>query len=96
MAHSGASSVVSQQQPVAKKAERPKQDDMHTFSGADGEPAFTVRFKEKNTVEIKRVGEPDVFRTIVPKYGNIRKVDGQMKQAAEEILWYLFNLTDSN
>lgn len=96
MAHSGAPSVVTTPQPVAKKADKPKRDDIQTFSGADAEPAFTVRFKSDDTVVIQRIGEANVLREIVPKYGNIRKIDGQMKQAADAILWYLFNLTDSN
>lgn len=97
MAHpSGAPSVVTANKPMPDKAKRPEIGETKSFPAADGSPAFEVTFKSKNIVEIKRVGDPDIFRKIVPKYGNVRQVDGQMHTAADLALWFLFNLTDQN
>lgn len=95
MAHSGAPSVVQPQQTAQQKPKRPKDGDVKEFFDHEGQPSFVVKFKGDKVI-IEKTGEADVLRTIVPKYGNIRKIDGQLKQAADDALWYLFNLTDSN
>lgn len=94
MSHSGAPSAVISPQPQAPAPKKPTTDETRTFTNNEGEPSFEVTFK-KNAVVIKRVGEPNILRTINQKYGNIRTVDGQMKQVADDIIWHLFNLTDN-
>ena len=93
MAHSGAPSVVNANQPAPKKPTKPVRGEVRTFNDNEGNPSFEVEFK-KDTVVIRKTGNADILRTIVPKYGNIRRVDGQMKDVADQTLWYLFNLQD--
>lgn len=81
---------------MVQKPIKPKVGDVKTFPGMDGETAFEVRFKKDDVVEIRRLGEPNVLRQIMNKYGNIRTVDGQLKQTADLIAWFLYDLTDSN
>ena len=97
MGHSGAPTVVTAQQPVAAKPKKPIVGEVRQFESQTGEPAFFVKFK-KNGIEITVDPEvqPDITRTIVPKYGNVRKIEGQMHQVADLALWHLFNITEDN
>lgn len=85
------------QQPIESsgRKKKPVAGETKIYHDLQGEPSFKVTFKDKKII-IERVGEANITREIVPKYGNIRKVDGQMHQAADDALWYLFNLTESN
>ena len=88
-------SVVNAPQPVAMKKPAPVNGEIRTFMGGDGYTAFTVTFKE-NSVVIEKAADavPDINRTIVPKYGNIRLIEGQMHQTADLLLEYLFNIKE--
>lgn len=96
MAHSGAPSAVNIPPTAPEKAKKPLVGEIKVFHDHNGSPAFEVKFKDSKTVEIKRVGDADITRKIVPKYGNIRATEGHLKQAADLAAWFLFNLTDSN
>lgn len=83
-------------QPQAQKPKKPVVGETRKYSDHEGGPSFEVKFKSDTEVVIKRTGEPNILRQIVNKYGNIRMVDGHMKKTADDLLWFLFDLTESN
>lgn len=97
MAHSGATTVVSAIQAATPQKPKPVIGETRDFLGGDGHSAFSVAFKDGSIVITKLPeGVPDVSRTIVPKYGNVRLVEGQMHQVADLALEFLFNIKDTN
>ena len=95
MGNTVAPAVVQSQQSAGMKLPKPISGETRQYLGADGKVALTVKFDGKN-ITITKWHEPDVTRTIVPKYGNIRKVEGDIHTIADLALEYLFGLRSDN
>ena len=88
-------SVVQPVVATGPKKAPPISGEVREFLGLNGEAAFSVLFKDGDIL-IKRAKDavPDINRTIVPKYGNIRLIEGQMHQVADLALEYLFKIKE--
>ena len=95
MSHSGAPTVVNAMQAQPMKKPAPVDGEVREFIGGDGNVAFMLKFKG-GTITIVKAPDavPDINRTIVPKYGNVRLIEGQMHQVADLALEYLFKIKE--